>query len=80
MTRTFPHENPNSRNKTEIMALTYIKDLPADKAQPIELRHQGSFVAIIQVDGAGPDEAIHHVLVDQDELDDFISRLQAMKQ
>ena len=62
------------------MALTYIEDLSEDKAQPIELRHQGSFIAIIQVDGAGPDEAIHHVLVSQDELDEFISRLQAMKQ
>ena len=45
------------------MTLPYIEDLSEDKAQPIELRHQGSFVAIIQVDGAGPDEAIHHVLV-----------------
>lgn len=62
------------------MALTYIEDLPADTAQPIELRHQGSFIAIIQADGAWPDVAIHHVLVNQDELDDFISRLQAMKQ
>ena len=62
------------------MTLPYIEDLSEDKAQPIELRHQGSFIAIIQVDGAGPDEAIHHVLVSQDELDEFIARLQAMKQ
>ena len=54
--------------------------LPYDQAQPIELRHQGPFVAIIQVDGAGEDEAIHWVLVRQDELDNFIARLQAMKQ
>lgn len=33
------------------MALTYIEDLPNDQAQPIELRHQSPFVAIIQVDG-----------------------------
>jgi len=62
------------------MALTYIEDLPADTAQPIELRHQGSFIAIIQVDGAGPDEAIHHVLVHKDELADFIGKLMVMKQ
>lgn len=61
------------------MALPYIEDLPDDQAQPIELRHQGPFVAIIQVDGAGEDEAIHWVLVRNDEIDDFILRLQAMK-
>lgn len=61
------------------MALPYIEDLPYDQAQPIELKHQGPFVAIIQVDGAGPDEAIHHVLVRYDETDAFIARLQAMK-
>ena len=61
------------------MALTYIEDLPNDQAQPIELRHQSPFVAIIQVDGAGQDEAIHHILVRNDELDGFIARLQAMK-
>ena len=62
------------------MPLPYIEDLPDDQAQPIELRHQGPFVAIVQVDGAGEDEAIHWVLVSQDELDNFIARLQAMKQ
>ena len=61
------------------MALPYIKDLPDNQAQPIELRHQGPFVAIIQVDGAGPDEAIHHVLIRQNDLDGFITRLQVMK-
>lgn len=64
------------------MALPYIEDLPEEQAQPIELRHQDPFVAIIQVDGAGEDEnvaAVHHVLVRNDELDDFILRLQAMK-
>ena len=61
------------------MPLPYIEDLPEGQAQPIELRHQGPFVAIIQVDGAGEDEAVHHVLVRNDELDDFVLRLQAMK-
>ena len=61
------------------MPLPYVEDLPEGQAQPIELRHQDPFVAIIQVDGAGPDEAIHHVLVHQTDLADFISRLQAMK-
>ena len=61
------------------MPLPYVEDLPNDQAQPIELRHQGPFVAIIQVDSAGEDEAIHWVLVRQDELDNFIARLQAMK-
>lgn len=61
------------------MTLPYVEDLPYDQAQPIELKHQGPFVAIIQVDGAGQDEAIHHILVRNDELDGFIARLQAMK-
>lgn len=64
------------------MALPYIEDLPEGQAQTIELRHQDPFVAIIQVDGAGEDEnvaAVHHVLVRNDELDDFILRFQAMK-
>lgn len=64
------------------MTLPYIEDLPEGQAQPIELRHQDPFVAIIQVDGAGEDEnvaAVHHVLVRNDELDGFILRLQAMK-
>lgn len=64
------------------MALPYIEDLHEGQAQPIELRHQDPFVAIIQVDGAGEDEnvaAVHHVLVRNDELDDFVLRLQAMK-
>ena len=61
------------------MALPYVDDLPAGHAQPIELKRQGPFVAIIQVDGAGPDGAIHHVLVRYDDLDAFIARLQAMK-
>ena len=62
------------------MPIPYVEDLPYDQAQPIELRHQGLFVAIIQVDVAGEGEAIHWVLVRQDELDNFIARLQAMKQ
>lgn len=61
------------------MTLPYVEDLPDGQAQPIELKHQGPFVAIIQVDGAGVDEAIHHVLVRNDELDGVIARLQAMK-
>ena len=61
------------------MPIPYVEDLPYDQAQPIELRHQGPFVAIIQVDGAGEDEAIHWVLVRQDEIDQFVARLQAMK-
>ena len=61
------------------MPLPYVEGLPYDQAQPIELCHQGPFVSIIQVDGAGEDQAIHWVLVRQDELDDFILRLQAMK-
>ena len=61
------------------MPLPYVEGLPYDQAQPIELQHQGPFVAIVQVDGAGEDQAIHWVLVRQDELDDFILRLQAMK-
>lgn len=61
------------------MTLPYIEDLPDDQARPIELRHQGPFVAVIQVDGAGPDQAIHLVLVRQDEIDDFVLRMQAMK-
>jgi len=61
------------------MTLPFVEDLPKGQAQPIELRHQSPFVAIIQVDGAGQDEAIHHILVRNDELDGFIARLQAMK-
>ena len=61
------------------MPLPYVEGLPYDQAQPIELLDQDPFVAIIQVDSAGEDEAIHWVLVRQDELDDFILRLQAMK-
>ena len=60
-------------------SLTFIENLPDGQAQPIIIKHQGPFIAIIQVDGAGPDEAIHHVLVRKDELDDFILRLEAMK-
>ena len=60
------------------MTLPYIEDLPHDEAQPIELKHQGPFIAIIQVDDAGPDEAIHHVLVHKDELADFIGELMGM--
>lgn len=62
------------------MPLPYVEGLPEGQAQPIELRHQDPFVAIVQVDGAGEDQAIHWVLVRQDELDNFIARLQAMKQ
>ena len=61
------------------MPLPYVEDLPDGQAQPIELRHQDPFVAIVQVDGAGEDQAIHWVLVRQDKIDDFILRLQAMK-
>ena len=61
------------------MPLPYVEGLPYDQAQPIELRHQGPFVAIVQGDGAGEDQAIHWVCIRQDELDDFILRLQAMK-
>ena len=61
------------------MAIPYVQGLTCGQNQPIELRHQDPFVAIIQVDGAGEDEAVHHVLVRNDELDDFILRLQAMK-
>ena len=61
------------------MTLPYVENLPDDQAQPIELKHQGPFVAIVQVDGAGPDLAIHWVLVRQDEIDDFVLRMQAMK-
>ena len=61
------------------MPIPYVEDLPDDQAQPIELRHQDPFVAIVQVDGAGEDQAIHWVLVRQDEIDDFILQLQAMK-
>lgn len=57
----------------------FIEDLPEGQAQPIVLDHQDPFVAIKQVDGAGRDEGTHWVLVHQDELDDFILRLQAMK-
>ena len=62
------------------MPLPYVEGLPEGRAQPIELRHQDPFVAIVQVDGAGEDRAIPWVLVRQDELDNFIARLQAMKQ
>lgn len=61
------------------MTLPYIEDLSDDQAQPIELKHQDPFVAVIQVDGAGSDQAIHWILIRQDEIDDFILRLQAMK-
>ncbi len=61
------------------MTLPYVEDLPDDQAQPIELKHQGPFVAVIQVDGNGVDEAIHHVLIRNDEIDQFVTRLQAMK-
>lgn len=61
------------------MTLPYVEDLPDDQAQPIELKHQGPFVAVIQVDGAGPEQAIHWVLIRQDEIDDFVLRMQAMK-
>ena len=61
------------------MPLPYVEDLPEGQAQPIELQHQGPFVAIVQVDDAVEDEAIHWVLIRQDEIDDFVLRLQAMK-
>ena len=61
------------------MPLSYVEGLPYGQAQPIELQHQGPFVAIVQVDGAGEEQAIHWVLIRNDELDDFILRLQAMK-
>ena len=60
-------------------SFTFIENLPDGQAQPIIIEHRGPFIVIIQVDGAGPDEAIHHVLVRKDELDDFILRLEAMK-
>ena len=61
------------------MPLPYVEGLPYDQAQPIELQHQGPFVAIVQVSNADKDQPIHWVLVRNDELDDFILRLQAMK-
>lgn len=57
----------------------YIDDLPDDQAQPIVLDHQEPFVVIKQCDGADPEAPTNWVLVRQDELDDFILRLQAMK-
>lgn len=58
---------------------TFVEDLPQGQAQPIRIDRQDPFIAIKQVDGAGPDEAVHWVLVHQDELADFILRLEAMK-
>jgi len=49
--------------------------LPDDQAQPIRVDPQDPFIAIKQVDNAGPDEAIHWVLVRKDELEGFILRL-----
>lgn len=53
----------------------YIEDLSEGQAQPIRVDPQGPFIAIKQVDVAGPDEAIHWVLVRKDELEGFILRL-----
>ena len=51
----------------------YVEGLPDDQAQPIRVDPQNPFIAIKQVDSA--DEAIHWVLVQKDELEDFILRL-----
>lgn len=53
----------------------YIDNLPSELAQPIRVGPQNQFIAIKQVDCAGPDEAIHWVLVHKDELEGFILRL-----
>ena len=53
----------------------YVGRLPSGQAQPIRVDPQDQFIAIKQVDCAGPDEAIHWVLVQKDELEDFILRL-----
>lgn len=53
----------------------YVGRLPFGQVQPIRVDPQDPFVAIKQVDGTGPDEAIHWVLVPKDELEDFILRL-----
>lgn len=53
----------------------FIEDLPDDQAQPVRIDPQDQFVAIKQMDLAGPDEAVHWVLVRKDEIEDFIARL-----
>lgn len=53
----------------------YVENLPDDQAQPIRVDPQDPFIAIKQVDNAGPDAAIHWVLVRKDELEGLILRL-----
>ena len=56
---------------------TFIEDLDENQAQPILVERQGNFIAIKQVDGAGPDEAVHWVLLDETLIKEFIADLRA---
>jgi len=56
----------------------FINDLPESEVQPISVRREVSeFVAIIQWDGTG--EFQHWVLVPNDQIDNIIKQLEALK-
>ena len=47
-----------------------------DQCQPIEVRDQSEFVALIQWDGAG--EFVHHVLIPKTEASDYCNLILEM--
>lgn len=51
----------------------YIDNLDDGEAQPIFIRRQGSFVAVIQWDGCG--EFQHWVLIPVKDLEDVITKI-----
>ena len=61
------------------MALPYVEDLPKGQAQPIDLTDCNSFIAIEQADNSGQEGFQHCILVQKDEIDNLVLRLQAMK-
>lgn len=47
-----------------------------NQCQPIEVRDQGEFVALIQWDGAG--EFVHHVLIPKNKVADYCNLIREM--
>ena len=55
----------------------FIEDLPEELAQPIDIEGHVYFVVVEQWDGTG--EMQHCVIVANDDVDDFVRRIQEAK-
>lgn len=53
----------------------FVGDTDHDHAETVVVRPQGSFVAVIQWDGAG--EERHLVLIEKRDIEDFIAKVRA---